>query len=152
MFDNDYGENEDIDYEAIQQWASPIKALQKAPGGNIMSRRKLMTEKKMSKKVNINIFNTEIKVNQGLEKLMRDSSIEGTKAISNQESLKKAIPPGIRPGFGSLESEAQSAMESSPEKSKDATNRRVRLPPVGSEGEKKNLIKMKRAGLRLDVD
>lgn len=119
--------------------------------GNMMSRRKLMTEKKISgKKANINIFNTEIKVNPGLEKLMRDSSIDGTRLMSNQESLKKQI----RAGFGSLESDINhSAMDISisPDKSMEG-NRRIKLPPVGSESDKRVMKKRKPAHLMINME
>lgn len=128
--------------------ASPGKLQKMQANQNVMSRRKLMTEKKVSKKANINIFNTEIKISHGLEKLMRDSSVEGAQAISGQGSLKKPIPASFRHGFGSLESEVQSMPDEFVSPMKSGI---IKLPPVDHD-KKGTVVAFKRPGLKVEIE
>ena len=144
MENQDYGETADVNYDEQQQWSSPAKA---GLGSNMMSRRKLMTEKKQSKaKANISIFNTDIKINPGLEKLIRDSSMEGggdPKAMTTKKPVTQ-----IRAGYGSLEHEFvvddTSPLRVTTDK-KSLKPRPLRLPPVSA---KKNASHQ----LRLNMD
>ena len=131
--ENDYGETADGNYEEQQQWNSPAKP---GLGSNMMSRRKLMTEKKQSKaKANISIFNTDIKINPGLEKLIRDSSMEGSdpKAMTTKKPVTH-----IRGGYGSLEQEfviddtSPLRLADPGSRLKNLNTRPIRLPPVSA--------------------